>query len=89
MFDSEVYIMSVAIQIFQIIFYSVAIIFMLTLTILSIWGFILYNKNSKNMRINNYILEKLYQSINKLVLKNIDMSNKELDSNLDDNFNND
>ena len=62
---------------------------MLTLTILSIWGFILYNKNSKNMRINNYILEKLYQSINKLVLKNIDMSNKELDSNLDDNFNND
>lgn len=81
--------MSVAIQIFQIIFYSVAIIFMLTLTILSIWGFILYNKNSKNMRINNYILEKLYQSINKLVLKNIDMSNKELDSNLDDNFNND
>lgn len=81
--------MSVVIQIFQIIFYSVAIIFMLTLTILSIWGFILYNKNSKNMRINNYILEKLYQSINKLVLKNIDMSNKELDSNLDDNFNND
>jgi len=81
--------MSVSIQIFQIIFYSVAIIFMLTLTILSIWGFILYNKNSKNMRINNYILEKLYQSINKLVLKNIDMSNKELDSNLDDNFNND
>lgn len=62
--------MSFIIQVLQIIFYLVGIIFMITLTFLSIWGFVLYHKNSKNVRINNYVLEKIYQSLNKVIYKN-------------------
>lgn len=71
------------IQVLQIIFYLVAIIFMLTLTFLSIWAFILYNKNSVSIRINNYVLEKIYQSLNKLVYKNSNILSESLDSDLD------
>lgn len=58
------------IQVLQIIFYFVGIIFMLTLTFLSIWGFVLYHKNSASFRINNYVLEKIYHSLNKVIYKN-------------------
>lgn len=56
--------MDFATNILQIIFYSIGSIFMVTLTIIGIWSFILYIKNSKNIRLQNYILEKIYQSIN-------------------------
>lgn len=56
--------MDFATNILQIIFYSIGSIFMVTLNIIGIWSFILYIKNSKNIRLQNYILEKIYQSIN-------------------------
>ncbi|WP_300382179.1 hypothetical protein [Clostridium sp.] len=55
--------MDFALNVLQIIFYSIGSIFMVSFTIIGIWGFILYIKNSRNMRLQNYILEKIYQSI--------------------------
>lgn len=60
--------MILTVQIFQIIFYSIAIIFMGTLIFISIWGFITFNKMYKNQRIQNFLLDKIYQSISKLNL---------------------
>ena len=56
--------MDFATNILQIIFYSIGSIFMVAFTIIGIWSFILYIKNSKSIRLQNYILEKIYQSIN-------------------------
>lgn len=56
--------MDFAIKILQIIFYSIGSIFMITFTIIGIWSFILYIRNSNNLGLQNYILEKIYQSIN-------------------------
>lgn len=56
--------MDFATNILQMIFYSIGSIFMVVLTIIGIWSFILYVKNSKSLRLQNYILEKIYQSIN-------------------------
>lgn len=56
--------MDFALNVLQIIFYSIGSIFMVAFTIIGIWGFVLYIKNSKNIRLQNYILEKIYQSIN-------------------------
>lgn len=64
--------MDFTVKVLQIIFYSIGSIFMIALTIIGIWSFILYIKNSKNIRLQNYILEKIYQSINN---KNIFYSN--------------
>lgn len=61
--------MILAIQIFQIIFYSVAVIFMGTLILISIWGFITFNKIYKNQRVQNFLLDKIYQSICQLDFK--------------------
>lgn len=60
--------MILTVQIFQIIFYSIAIIFMGTLIFIGIWGFITFNKMYKNQRIQNFLLDKIYQSISKLNL---------------------
>lgn len=62
--------MDLAVQIFQIIFFSIGALFMITFSIIGIWSFILFNKYYKNKRIQNYILEKIYQSINQLTYKN-------------------
>lgn len=64
--------MDFTIKVLQIIFYSIGSIFMITFAIIGIWSFILYIKNSKNIRLQNYILEKIYQSIN---IKNTHPSN--------------
>lgn len=61
--------MVLAVQIFQIIVYSIAIIFMGTLIFISIWGFITFNKMYKNQRIQNFLLDKIYQSISQLNFK--------------------
>lgn len=55
--------MTLTVQIFQVIFYCVAILFMITLIILSIWSFVIFNKIYKNQRINNFLLDKINQSI--------------------------
>ncbi|AYE34682.1 hypothetical protein [Clostridium septicum] len=69
--------MILAVQIFQIIFYSVAILFMIALTIISIWGFIIFNKMHKNQRIQNFLLDKIYQSINHLTYSKYKNSNND------------
>ena len=52
-----------AIDIVQIIFQSVAILFMLTFMLIGIWSFIIFIKIYKNQRINNFLLEKINHSI--------------------------
>ncbi len=59
-----------AMNIVQIIFQSIAILFMLTFMFIGIWSFIIFIKIYKNQRINNFLLEKLNQSI--LSLTSID-----------------
>lgn len=61
--------MILTIQIFQIVFYSIAIIFMGTLIFIGIWGFITFNKMYTNQRIQNFLLDKINQSISQLNLK--------------------
>ncbi|MGL5085941.1 MAG: hypothetical protein ACRC68_09575 [Clostridium sp.] len=57
------------IQVFQIIFYLIAIIFMGTLIFLSIWSFVTFNRMYQSQRIQNFLLDKIYQSISKLTEK--------------------
>ena len=58
--------MILAVQIFQIIFYSIAIVFMCALTFIGIWSFITFNRMYNNQRIQNFLLDKIYQSISQL-----------------------
>ncbi len=59
-----------AIDIIQIIFQSVAILFMLTFIFIGIWSFIIFIKMYKNQRINNFLLEKISNSILEFNLSN-------------------
>lgn len=72
--------MDLAVQIFQIVFYSIGALFMITFSIIGIWSFIIFNKYYKTKRIENYLLEKIYQAINQLNYKN----NSSLNENYDD-----
>ena len=58
--------MTVAMQVVQIIFQVVGIFFMLTLMFIGIWSFIIFIKMYKNQRIQNYLLEKINNSISSL-----------------------
>ena len=58
--------MSVALQVVQIIFQSVAIIFMICFMFIGIWSFIIFIKMFKNQRIQNFLLEKINTSISSL-----------------------
>ncbi|VYU61232.1 hypothetical protein [Clostridium tertium] len=62
--------MDLAVKIFQIIFYSIGALFMLTFAIIGIWSFIIFYKYYKTKRIENYLLEKIYQAINQITYKN-------------------
>ncbi|WP_291648895.1 Vpu [Clostridium sp.] len=62
--------MDLAVQIFQIVFYSIGALFMITFSIIGVWGFIIFNKTYKAKRIQNYLLEKIYQAINQITYKN-------------------
>ena len=73
--------MELVVQIFQIVFYGIGAIFMIIFAIIGIWCFIIFNKYYKAKRIENYILEKIYQAINQLSYKN--------NSTLNDNSNED
>ncbi|WP_294189238.1 hypothetical protein [uncultured Clostridium sp.] len=73
--------MELVVQIFQIVFYGIGAIFMIIFAIIGIWSFIIFNKYYKAKRIENYILEKIYQAINQLSYKN--------NSTLNDNSNED
>lgn len=63
--------MSTAMQVIQIIFQTVAIIFMICLMFIGIWSFIVFLKMAKNQRIQTYLLEKINKSISALEKNNI------------------
>lgn len=69
--------MSIALQVMQIIFYVVGILFMLSFMFIGIWSFIIFLKMYKNQRINNYLLDKINKSISSL---NINTTEEVLDS---------
>ena len=71
--------MDLAVQIFQIVFYSLGALFMITFTIIGIWGFIIFTKYYKTKRIENYLIEKIYQAINQLTYKNNSTLNENSD----------
>ena len=58
--------MTTAMQIVQIIFQSVAIIFMICFMFIGIWSFIAFLKMLKNQRIQTFLLEKINKSISAL-----------------------
>lgn len=62
--------MSSVVQVMQIMFYGVATLFMICFMILGIWAFVLYTKMLKNNRIQNYLLQKINDSISSLNNKN-------------------
>lgn len=71
--------MTITMQVIQIIFQSVAIIFMICFMFIGIWSFILFLKIAKNQRIQTYLLEKINRSISTLqkVSKNEPSSNSD------------
>lgn len=78
--------MSIALQVIQIIFYIVGIIFMLSLMFIGIWSFIIFLKMYKNQRINNYILDKINKSISSLKLDKEENCLDSLDYDFDGSF---
>ncbi|CUO75134.1 hypothetical protein H8S10_15880 [Clostridium sp. NSJ-49] len=78
--------MSVALQIIQMIFYIVGILFMLSFMFIGIWSFIIFLKMYKNQRINNYLLDKINKSISSLNLSNDESVLDSLDFDFDDSF---
>ena len=62
--------MNLAVQILQIVFYSIGSLFMITLSIIGIWSFIIFNKYYKTKKIENSFLEKIYHAINQITYKN-------------------
>lgn len=58
--------MTTAMQVVQIIFQSVAIIFMICFMFIGIWSFIVFLKMAKNQRIQTFLLEKINKSISSL-----------------------
>ena len=74
--------MDLAVQIFQMVFYGIGSLFMITLTIIGIWSFIIFNKCYKTKRIENYLLEKIYHAINQITYKNNSSINNNSDETL-------
>lgn len=68
--------MDLAVQIFQIVFYSIGALFMITFSIIGVWSFIVFNKTYKARRIQNYLLEKIYQAINQITYRNNSLLNE-------------
>lgn len=78
--------MSVALQIIQMIFYIVGILFMLSFMFIGIWSFIIFLKIYKNQRVNNYLLDKINKSISSLNLNSNESVVDSLDFDFDDSF---
>ena len=60
-----------------IIIQVVSILFMVTLMLVGIWGFILLNQIFGQFRYKNYLLEKIAQNINMIANKNPSKNNKD------------
>lgn len=76
--------MSIALQVIQIIFYIVGILFMLSFMFIGIWSFIIFLKMYKNQRINNYLLDKINKSISSLKINTAEEVMDSLELDLDD-----
>lgn len=76
--------MDLAIQICQIVFYGTGTLFMIIFAIIGIWSFIIFSNYHKTKRIENYLLEKIYQAINQLTYKNTSSLNESSDDELTD-----
>lgn len=61
--------MSTSLQIIQIVFQSVAILFMITFMLIGIWSFIIFIKMYKNQKEKNYLLEKISNNLIDLLCK--------------------
>ena len=79
--------MSVALQVVQIIFQSVAIIFKIWFNFIGIWSFIIFIKMFKNQRIQNFLLEKINTSISSLEKSYKNTKNLDNDISVDTDFN--
>lgn len=79
--------MSVALQVVQIIFQSVAIIFMICFMFIGIWSFIIFIKMFKNQKIQNFLLEKINTSISSLEKSYKNTKNLDNDISVDTDFN--
>lgn len=77
--------MSSTLIVIQIIFYSLGILFLLTFMIIGIWSFIIYNKMYRSKRVENYVLEKIYQTlVRKETTYNLNDTNFDINSLLED-----
>ena len=79
--------MTTAMQVVQIIFQSVAIIFMICFMFIGIWSFIIFIKMFKNQRIQNFLLEKINTSISSLEKSYKNTKNLDNDISVDTDFN--
>ena len=79
--------MTTALQVVQIIFQSVAIIFMICFMFIGIWSFIIFIKMFKNQRIQNFLLEKINTSISSLEKSYKNTKNLDNDISVDTDFN--
>lgn len=78
--------MSTAVQIMQIIFYSIGILFMIAFMIIGTWSFVIFTKMFKNQRLQAFLLEKINSSISSIELStsstNEDNSNNSFNEDL-------
>lgn len=62
--------MTTSLQIIQIVFQSVAILFMITFMFIGIWSFIIFIKMYKNQKEKNYLLKKISNNLSRLSSSN-------------------
>lgn len=71
--------MTTTMKVVQIIFQSIAIIFMICFIFIGIWSFIVFLKIANNQRIQTYLLEKINRSISALEKTDKDESSSNSD----------
>lgn len=72
--------MTIALQIIQIVFQSVAILFMITFMFIGIWSFIIFIKMYKNNNDKNTILKRVSNNISELNNSLREIANSRMDS---------
>lgn len=72
--------MTIALQVIQIVFQSVAILFMLTFMFIGIWSFIIFIKMYKNNNDKNTILKRVSNNISELNNSLREIANSRMDS---------
>ncbi len=72
--------MTIALQVIQIVFQSVAILFMITFMFIGIWSFIIFIKMYKNNNDKNTILKRITNNISELNNSIREIANSIMDS---------